>query len=286
MTTTRNAEFSQKHGWMIWVNRHGKVKSFKINPCLKRKSWICEHGWPNGWTCYNQCTNHHTSRLNSQKHQLLWKGESIVEDQLWCFWKSRWEHQWYQHVMINHVYLSSSFGLHPLENSSILPLAVPEYSGSPFSMHSRWNRGRRLDIHGCGGRLLKNMNTCTHIVVDHQRALIFRHQQCNFSHFGCKNASTDIHSRLKVCEVSCFQSFRIPEFFTRWKEGEDSSQDRRWWDDMGNVDTAACSNPVVDACIFPLDHQALQDFSNHQHMHHMSSVKTPEKKKDLTAYSC
>lgn len=161
MTTTRNAEFSQKHGWMIWVNRHGKVKFFKINPCLKRKSWICEHGWPNGWTCYNQCTNHHTSRLNSQKRQLLWKGESIVEDQLWCFWKSRWEHQWYQHVMINHVYLSSSFGLHPLENSSILPLAVPEYSGSPFSMHSRWNRGRRLDIHGCGGRLLKNMNTCT-----------------------------------------------------------------------------------------------------------------------------
>ena len=118
------------------------------------------------------------------------------------------------------------------------------------------------------------MNTCTHIVVDHQRALIFRHQQCNFSHFGCKNASTDIHSRLKVCEVSCFQSFRIPEFFTRWKEGEDSSQDRRLWDDVGNVDTAACSNSVVDACIFPLDHQALQDFSNHQHM---SSVQNPEK---------
>lgn len=43
---------------------------------------------------------------------------------------------------------------------------------------------------------------------------------------------------------------------------------------MGNVDTAACSNPVVAACIFPLDHQALQDFSNHQHM---SSVKNPEK---------
>lgn len=45
---------------------------------------------------------------------------------------------------------------------------------------------------------------------------------------------------------------------------------------MGNVDTAACSNSVVDACIFPLDHQALQDFSNHQHM---SSVKNPEKNK-------
>ncbi len=82
-------------------------------------------------------------------------------------------------------------------------------------------------------------------------------------------------------KLSKSHAFKVFEYLskTRWKEGEDFSQAIRWWDDIGNVDTAACSNPPVDACIFPLDHQALQDFS------YICQVSTNPEKQDLTACS-
>ena len=153
---------------------------------------------------------------------------------------------------------------------SILPRTLPFFPWpfAFFSMHSRWNGGRRLDIHGCGGRLSKNMNTCTHIAVDRQRVLIFRHQQCCI--FPTLLTWMFQLTSTAGSKLSKSHAFKVFEYLskTRWKEGEDFSQAIRWWDDMGNVD------PPVDACIFPLDHQALQEFSYHQHM---SSVNKSRK---------